>query len=53
MIILAVVVIVIVVRYNRKSRNVTASYKRTFAKAGLTDDLMVDGEVTFSDEELE
>ena len=52
MVILAVVVLIVIIRYVRKTKNVSASYKRTFTKAGSTDDLMEDGMVVISDEEL-
>lgn len=50
--ILAVVFFVVIIRYVRKKKNVSASYKRTFAKAGSADDLMEDAMVVISDEEL-
>ena len=50
--ILAVVFFIVIIRYVRKNRNVSASYKRTFAKAGSADELMEDAMVVISDEEL-
>ncbi|XP_076466521.1 ectonucleotide pyrophosphatase/phosphodiesterase family member 5-like [Babylonia areolata] len=50
-IILGFVIAVIVIRYVRNTKNVSASYKRTFARAGSTEDMM-DGMVVISDEEL-
>ncbi|XP_070189861.1 bis(5'-adenosyl)-triphosphatase enpp4-like [Littorina saxatilis] len=51
--ILAVVIIVVIIRYVRKNnRNVTAAYKRPYTKAGSVEDLMTDGMVVLSDEEL-
>ncbi|KAL8599306.1 hypothetical protein ACOMHN_008021 [Nucella lapillus] len=50
--VVGVVVAVVAVKYVRHTKNVTASYRRTFSRAGATDDLASDGMVVISDEEL-
>ena len=51
--ILVSVCVFVGVRYVRRNRNVTATYKRTFAQAGTRDELVADeGTVILSDEEL-
>lgn len=52
LLILIVVAVVVIVRYVRMTRNVTASYKRTFARAGTGDELVADeGTVILSDDD--
>lgn len=51
-VVLGIVTVVVVLWKIRQSRNVSASYKRSFSQAGSHDELLQEGMVILSDEEL-